>query len=222
MISKLGYRVGRRSLQKWPRGIPIFLNRPSAGSLSACSPFSNICDQIRDSSGNSTNCSPSNSNVSKATLKIKKQEGSAGVMPPFGDDESDEEEKKGKCNLSKKGGYNKKIKKDGKGKRDDDDDDEFQHKLSDDESHILRGEQNKAAQEKAMFVTKAGAVANVGLALSKGAVGFAISSTGLIADAANSLGDVLCDGVVYYTVQEARKTATPDSPWGRGKVESIG
>jgi divalent metal cation (Fe/Co/Zn/Cd) transporter len=79
-----------------------------------------------------------------------------------------------------------------------------------------------ASQKRAMYVTKVGAVANLALAISKGTVGYAISSTGLIADAANSLGDLLSDFVVYYSVTEARKRATPDRPWGRGKVEPLG
>lgn len=75
---------------------------------------------------------------------------------------------------------------------------------------------------KAMNVTKIGALANLGLAISKGTIGFSIASTGLIADAANSLGDLLSDAVVYYSVTEARKRATPDRPWGRGKIEPLG
>lgn len=77
-------------------------------------------------------------------------------------------------------------------------------------------------QKRAIFATKMGAVANVGLAFSKGAIGLSISSTALVADAANSLGDVLSDAVVYYSITEARKTATPDRPWGRGKIEPLG
>ena len=41
-----------------------------------------------------------------------------------------------------------------------------------------------------------------------------------MADAANSLGDLLIDAVVYYTIKEARKKATPAHPWGRGKVSN--
>lgn len=78
------------------------------------------------------------------------------------------------------------------------------------------------SSERAIHVTKLGALANVCLAVSKGTLGVMVNSTGLIADAANSAGDLLCDAVVYYTVTEARKDATPDRPWGRGKVESLG
>lgn len=79
-----------------------------------------------------------------------------------------------------------------------------------------------AAEKRAKFVTKVGAAANLALAISKGTLGYAISSTGLIADAANSLGDLLSDAVVYYSVTESRKRATPDRPWGMGKIEPLG
>lgn len=82
--------------------------------------------------------------------------------------------------------------------------------------------ENAKADEKAIFATKIGAGANVFLAISKGMIGVNIASTALIADAVNSLTDVLSDFVVYYTVTEARKRATPDRPWGLGKLEPIG
>lgn len=43
-----------------------------------------------------------------------------------------------------------------------------------------------------------------------------------MADAANSAGDLLIDAVVFYTIKEARKKATPERPWGRGKIEPLG
>jgi len=42
------------------------------------------------------------------------------------------------------------------------------------------------------------------------------------ADGANSLSDLLCDAVVWYALVESRKDATPDRPWGRGKLEPLG
>mgnify|MGYP006079927193 CR=1 FL=1 len=60
-------------------------------------------------------------------------------------------------------------------------------------------------QGEALRATQIGAIANVFLAISKCSVGFAVGSTGLIADGANSLGDLLCDGVVAYTIVEARR-----------------
>lgn len=89
-------------------------------------------------------------------------------------------------------------------------------------SHAAHKQEMEKNQQRAVMATKLGAVANISLAISKGLVGFSISSTALIADAANSLGDVLSDAVVFYTLHEARKTATPESPWGRGKVEPLG
>jgi hypothetical protein len=81
---------------------------------------------------------------------------------------------------------------------------------------------DSTAGKNAMFATKLGAAANLGLAVSKGSLGLSISSTGLVADAASSLGDLLSDAVVYYSVTEARKRATPDRPWGSGKIEPLG
>ena len=43
-----------------------------------------------------------------------------------------------------------------------------------------------------------------------------------MADAANSAGDLLIDAVVFYTIKESRKKATPEMPWGRGKIEPLG
>lgn len=43
-----------------------------------------------------------------------------------------------------------------------------------------------------------------------------------MADAANSAGDLLIDGVVLYTIKEARKKPSADRPWGRGKIEPLG
>lgn len=111
---------------------------------------------------------------------------------------------------------------------DDDDDDDKEAKLSKDYPQAKQQSDSKTQQDldrnqnKAVFATKLGAAANIFLAVSKGAVGLSISSTALVADAANSLGDVLSDAVVYYTLHEARKTATPDRPWGRGKIEPLG
>jgi hypothetical protein len=81
---------------------------------------------------------------------------------------------------------------------------------------------NIRANEKAILATKVGAMANVGLAASKCVLGLSISSTALVADGISSFGDLLSDGVVYYSVTEARKKATPDRPWGQGKIEPLG
>lgn len=77
-------------------------------------------------------------------------------------------------------------------------------------------------QKKAMNLTKLGAIANFGLAVSKFGAGYFAASTALLADSVNSLSDLLSDFVVYVTITEARKAATPDRPWGMGKLEPLG
>lgn len=71
-------------------------------------------------------------------------------------------------------------------------------------------------------VTKLGVMINLALAMSKAATGIAIGSTGMVADAVNSGGDLLMDAAVYVTVLYSRQGSTPDKPWGSGKVESMG
>ena len=83
-------------------------------------------------------------------------------------------------------------------------------------------ERAKAMQGEAIRATQVGAIANLLLAGGKGVVGVSVGSTGLIADGINSLGDLLSDAVVWYTVIESRKKATPERPWGRGKLEPLG
>ena len=152
-----------------------------------------LCDGVE--SGKS---SSSSSSSSTKRLKIKRIDNSTGgSLCSSSDDKSDATKPK-------------------KDDDEDDDDDDFTGKGANSELD------SEKAQKRAIYATKVGAAANIGLALSKGVIGFAVASTALIADAANSLGDVLCDGVVYYTVTEARKRATPDSPWGRGKIEPLG
>ena len=68
-------------------------------------------------------------------------------------------------------------------------------------------------EREARRVTRLGALVNASLAVSKGVTGFAIGSTGMIADAANSLGDLLMDIAVYLTVIFSRQGNTPDKPW---------
>ena len=77
-------------------------------------------------------------------------------------------------------------------------------------------------QQRAKVVTQAGAFINMFLAGCKSVVGFSIGSTALIGDAANSLGDIVCDGIVYYSLVQSRKQASLDRPWGHGKFESLG
>lgn len=83
-------------------------------------------------------------------------------------------------------------------------------------------QQSEKHQKNALFATGLGAAVNFGLAVSKGSVGYSIGSTALLADCFNSMGDLVADAVVYFSVTEARKKATPDKPWGSGKIEPLG
>lgn len=89
-------------------------------------------------------------------------------------------------------------------------------------THFKDDQQAEIYKKKALFATGLGAVVNAGLAVSKGAVGYTIGSTALLADCFNSMGDLVADAVVYFSVTEARKKATPDKPWGSGKIEPLG
>jgi cation diffusion facilitator family transporter len=81
---------------------------------------------------------------------------------------------------------------------------------------------SQRGDEAAQRVTKLGGVANILLGIVKGAAGYVSGSTGLIADSANSFGDILTDIVVYYALVKSRSGATPDRPWGHGKIEPLG
>lgn len=86
-----------------------------------------------------------------------------------------------------------------------------------------KNENNNGTQQNgALDVTMLGGVVNVCLAAGKGFIGFAVASSGLIADAANSLGDVVTDIIVYVTINEARKGVSRERPWGSGKLEPLG
>jgi divalent metal cation (Fe/Co/Zn/Cd) transporter len=84
-------------------------------------------------------------------------------------------------------------------------------------------EENAAnAQNMALKATTFGAGVNLVLFVSKGVTGYMVNSTALMADAFGSLGDLCTDAIVYYAVQQARRAASPEQPWGRGKLEPIG
>ena len=90
------------------------------------------------------------------------------------------------------------------------------------EADRVSDEREQSNQDGAVTATKVGAGVNLVLAAGKGGIGFLVNSTGLMADGANHLGDLLCDAVVWYTVIESRKVATVDRPWGMGKLEPLG
>lgn len=87
---------------------------------------------------------------------------------------------------------------------------------------LSKSEENKANEEKAIKATKLGALVNIGLAASKGVIGYGVGSAGLIADAVNSAGDIITDTIVYLTVRLSRSGVSEKRPWGQGKLEPLG
>ncbi|EEY58371.1 Cation Diffusion Facilitator (CDF) Family [Phytophthora infestans T30-4] len=73
-----------------------------------------------------------------------------------------------------------------------------------------------------MKITRVGMYVNVAMAATKGAVGLAIHSNALIADAAHSLSDLLSDVVTLWSVKVARLPPDPKHPYGYGKYEAVG
>lgn len=65
-----------------------------------------------------------------------------------------------------------------------------------------------------------GALCNAGLAASKGFIGISIGSTALVADAANSIGDLLSDVVVFFSLNAARQGTSENKPWGLGAIHT--
>ena len=80
----------------------------------------------------------------------------------------------------------------------------------------------KTQTNQSLDVTKLGAAVNFGLSISKGITGVLVGSTALIADAVNSLGDLVTDGIVYFSIIWSRRKANTDHPWGNGKIEPLG
>ncbi|ETP48489.1 hypothetical protein F442_05781 [Phytophthora nicotianae P10297] len=76
--------------------------------------------------------------------------------------------------------------------------------------------------DEAMKITRVGMYVNVAMAATKGAVGLAIHSSALIADAAHSLSDLLSDVVTLWSVKVARLPPDPKHPYGYGKYEAVG
>ncbi|KAI9996158.1 hypothetical protein PInf_013541 [Phytophthora infestans] len=76
--------------------------------------------------------------------------------------------------------------------------------------------------DEAMKITRVGMYVNVAMAATKGAVGLAIHSNALIADAAHSLSDLLSDVVTLWSVKVARLPPDPKHPYGYGKYEAVG
>uniref|UniRef100_A0AAV1U7I8 Cation efflux protein cytoplasmic domain-containing protein n=1 Tax=Peronospora matthiolae TaxID=2874970 RepID=A0AAV1U7I8_9STRA len=76
--------------------------------------------------------------------------------------------------------------------------------------------------KEAIKITRLGMYVNVAMAATKGAVGVAIHSSALIADAAHSLSDLLSDVVTLWSVKVARLPPDQKHPYGYGKYEAVG
>ncbi|CAI5744979.1 unnamed protein product [Peronospora destructor] len=107
-----------------------------------------------------------------------------------------------------------------------------QIRFSSDSSGRRRQAQDKEAQtppvshfsqgDEAMKITRIGMYVNVAMAATKGAVGLAIHSSALVADAAHSLSDLLSDVVTLWSVKVARLPPDQKHPYGYGKYEAVG
>ncbi|CCI40365.1 unnamed protein product [Albugo candida] len=75
---------------------------------------------------------------------------------------------------------------------------------------------------EAIRITRLGMWINLSMAVSKGAIGAAIPSNALMADAAHSFSDLLSDFVTLWSVRIARCPPDPQHPYGYGKYEAVG
>ncbi|KAK3332508.1 cation efflux family protein [Cercophora scortea] len=71
-------------------------------------------------------------------------------------------------------------------------------------------------------ITRIGLYSNLGMAIAKGAGGYAFNSQSMIADAWHSLTDLASDVLTLATVSWSLKPPTDRFPMGFGKVESLG
>ena len=71
-------------------------------------------------------------------------------------------------------------------------------------------------------ITRIGLFSNLGMAIAKGAGGYAFNSQSMIADAWHSLTDLASDVLTLATVSWSLKPPTEGFPQGFGKVESLG
>jgi hypothetical protein len=71
-------------------------------------------------------------------------------------------------------------------------------------------------------ITRIGLYSNLGMAIAKGAGGYAFNSQSMIADAWHSLTDLASDVLTLATVSWSLRPPTEAFPQGFGKVESLG
>lgn len=80
--------------------------------------------------------------------------------------------------------------------------------------------QNK--NDAGVRITRLGLYSNLGMAIAKGAGGYAFNSQSMIADAWHSLTDLASDVLTLATVSWSLRPPSDDYPMGFGKVESLG
>ncbi|GAB1320717.1 mitochondrial metal transporter [Madurella fahalii] len=80
--------------------------------------------------------------------------------------------------------------------------------------------QNK--NDAGVRITRIGLYSNLGMAIAKGAGGYAFNSQSMIADAWHSLTDLASDVLTLATVSWSLRPPTERFPMGFGKVESLG
>ncbi|GAB7357744.1 hypothetical protein MBLNU459_g0399t1 [Dothideomycetes sp. NU459] len=71
-------------------------------------------------------------------------------------------------------------------------------------------------------ITRVGLYVNLGMAIAKGAGGYAFNSQALTADAIHSLTDLISDFTTLATISYSLRSPTPRFPTGYGKIESLG
>lgn len=71
-------------------------------------------------------------------------------------------------------------------------------------------------------ITRIGLYSNLGMAIAKGAGGYAFNSQSMVADAWHSLTDLASDILTLATVSWSLKPPTDKFPMGFGKIESLG
>ncbi|KAK4153757.1 mitochondrial metal transporter 2 [Chaetomidium leptoderma] len=81
---------------------------------------------------------------------------------------------------------------------------------------------SKNKNDAGVRITRIGLYSNLGMAIAKGAGGYAFNSQSMIADAWHSLTDLASDVLTLATVSWSLRPPTESFPQGFGKVESLG
>lgn len=80
--------------------------------------------------------------------------------------------------------------------------------------------QNK--NDAGVRITRIGLYSNLGMAIAKGAGGYAFNSQAMVADAIHSITDLASDVLTLATISWSLKPPTDKFPTGFGKIESLG